>query len=175
MKKIIFSLVLLAYFGTASAVASDGEARGVLRPDLVGQRWHQLPLTQYPDFILPLPWKTKAKYELRHFQPDFGKRIVIIAKLPNSRQRNDAAIISALDFSTLKEGEIPEQDCFYTNSPPCDGRLCEGLLIGVIDQRVMSKDGIYAPTEVWRVTAKGLHFEKASPKNVVCKPQSYAE
>lgn len=175
MKKIIFSVVMLVYFGMVFAGTPNSEVRGVPRLDLVGKCWHQLPATQYPGFVLPLPWKTKKKYELRHFQPNFGKRIVTIAELPNSRQKTDAIIISALDFSSLKEGEIPEQDCFFTNLPSCDGRLCEGLLIGVIDQRVMSKDNTYVPTEVWRVTAKSLRFEKVSSENVVCKLQSYAE
>lgn len=176
MKKIIGSVWLIISIGIGLATASPDDVRGVFRGDLVGKYWHQLPSTRYPGFTLPLQWKTKTKYELRHFQPDFGKRIVTVVELPSSGESNDdnAAIVSAVDFSTLKEEEGPEQDCFYVDLPRCDGRLCEGLLIGVINQKVMSKDGTYMPTEVWKITTKNLRFEKVSTKNVACKPRSYA-
>lgn len=122
-----------------------------------------------------MPWKTDKKYEYRLFKPDFGKYIVTIAELLDNGDQGDALIVSAVDFSVLKKGDFPEQDCFYKDVPPCDGRLCEGLLIGVITQNGRDKDGTYVPTEVWKITTKSLKFEKVSSKNVVCKPQSYAE
>lgn len=176
MKKIIFAVIILACFWTI-VVVSAADTCGVSRWDLVGKRWDQLPPSRYPGFGLPLPWKTTKKYELRLFEPDFDKYIVTVIELSSSGQgsENEGMIVSAVDFSTLRGGQYPEQDCFYRNTQACDGRLCDGLLIGVIDQKVISKNGTYVPTEVWKITAKSLRFEKVSPKNVICKPQSYAE
>lgn len=172
--KTIFSVLVLVCLGAVTVISASG-TRGVLRWDLVGKRWNQLAPTHYLGFGLPLPWKTQKKYEVRIFRPEFEKYIVTLTELPSSGNESEDLIVSALDFSTLKEGEFPEQDCFYRDTPTCDGRLCEGLLIGVIDQKVISKDGAYVPTEVWKITSKSLKFEKVSPKNVICKPQSYAD
>jgi hypothetical protein len=173
--KVIFLILILVSFAAGTLVLADGSC-GVVRKDLVGKSWDQLPPTIYPGFNLPLPWKTKNKFELRLFEPECEKYIVTIAKLLKNEQENEnkVLIVAALDFLKLKEGEYPEQDCFYRNLPSCYGRLCEGLLIGVISQKKMSKDGTYVPKEVWEITSKNLKFQKVSPKNVVCKPQSYA-
>ena len=175
-RKTIVSVLILVCLGSVAVVSADG-TRGVPRKDLVGKYWRQLPPTRYPGFVLPLTWKTKKKFELRLFEPDFEKYIVTITEQPSYGKGNegDALIVAALDFATLKEGELPEQDCYYRNIPSCDGRLCEGLLIGVVTQNGKRKEGTYVPTEVWKITSKGLKFEKVSSKNVVCKPQSYAE
>jgi hypothetical protein len=174
--KVIISILVLIYFAAGTLVLAD-ENRGVVRSDLIGKRWNKLPPTKYPGFGLPLPWKTKNKFELRLFEPELEKFIVTITKLSEREQGNDNEdlIVAALDFLKLKKEEYPEQDCFYRNVSSCDGRLCEGLLIGVIVETEMSKDGTYAPKEVWKITSKNLKFQKVSPKNVVCKPQSYAE
>lgn len=171
MIKTISSILILVCLGYLSVV-SAGDTRGVPRGDLVGK-----PSTLRIRFGLPLPWKTEKKYELRIFGPDFETDIVTVTELPSSGKESgeEERIVSAVEFPSLQEGEIPEQDCFYRNIPSCDGRLCDGLLIGIIDQKVISKDGTYVPTEVWKITAKSLRFEKVSPKNVICKPQSYAE
>lgn len=122
-----------------------------------------------------MPWKTEKKYEYRLFEPDFEQYIVTIVELPDNGGQDNALIVSAVGFSALKKGYYLEQDCFYKDIPPCDGMLCDGLLVGIINQSVMSKDNIYWPMEVWKITSKSLQFEKVSSKNVVCKPQSYAE
>ena len=138
--KTLCSVLILIYLGFVSVVSAD-DARGVLRRDLIGKRWSQLPPTRYPGFVLPLTWKTKKKFELRLFEPIFGKYIVTITELSSSGKTNEAdeLIVTALDFSALKEGEMPEQDCFYKNIPSCNGRFCNGLLIGVIARKQRTK------------------------------------
>lgn len=175
MKFILATLSALVCIWAAVLGLAD-DTRGVLRQDLVGKYWSQLPPTQYPGFTLPLQWRTSKIYELRFFEQKFTSYIVAVTELTGNGKKNKdgVLIVSAIDFSTLKKGEIPEQDCFYSNVPSCEGKLCDGLLIGVIAEKEKN-GGTYRPKEVWKITTKTLKFEKVSPKNVICQPQSYAE
>ena len=176
MKKPSFRCLALLLIGCfpCVALAAPKSKRGSLRTDLTGMPWASLPSTQWPGFSLPLPWATDKRYELRFFQPSFQKYIVAVTEVQPGGDSKSATIVSAVDFLALHRGEYPEQDCFYRNVPSCDGRLCDGLLVGVIAQ-TRDTHSVYRPREVWKITPATLRFERVPTTNVVCKPQSYAD
>ena len=176
MKKFILVIVCIFSVSALAARRVVENEHGVLRQDLVGMFWRQLPITRFPGVTLPLRWQTEKKYDLKLFQPVFGEYIVTIVELPQNGKYEDISIVSAVHFPKLKDGEIPEHECFYANSRTCDGRVCDGLLIGIITQKRKkpSRDSTYFPTEVWKITTKSLKFEKVSIEGVICKPQGYA-
>jgi hypothetical protein len=164
-------VLLLTTVRSLHAQRATPPARGVLRPDLVGKLWSELPATKWPHYALPMRWKTEKKYLLRYFQPEYHKYIITVLELPADGDMDGGRIVSAVDLTARPRDEPLEHDCFYRDVPPCDGRLCDGLLLGV-GGRFKNTVGIrYRPAAVWKITATTLRFEKISSSRVVCEIQ----
>lgn len=162
-------LMVCAVTGFAGDVRK--ERLGTLRDDLAAMPLQDLAKSAYPGFTLPLPWETAQRFEFHIYRPDETDDIAMIV-------RNDAGrrtIVSAVEFAGLTDREYPEQDCYLLNEANCDGRLCNGVIVGIVRQSTKgSAPAVYTPLAAWVFTLERPRFAKISPEGVVCRPQNYA-
>ncbi len=168
--KIMRSWIVLLVLAASVAHAADA-SRSAIRGDLAGTGWENLPSTKYPGFTLPLSWKDTDAFEFRLFRADAHDQIAMIVH----RQQDRHTIVSAVAFTDLKEHEWLEHDCYFSDLPLCDGRVCDGILIGLVS-RSGSTDSTdtYVPVEAWHFARERSVFEAVPVKNVICRPQGYA-
>lgn len=171
--RTLLCLLSSGFFASAPLFAQTPAQpqRGVLRRDLVGREWSQIPQSQWPGYKQPLSWwESPTKFNMRYFQPSYHKYVMIVTEIIGPDRE---VVRAAVDFSELGPNEEFDYDCFYRNVPPCDGRLCEGLLVGVSKKGPRVVGVRYRPLAVWRITRETLRFEKVAPREVVCVPQDY--